>query len=43
MKRIKDNLSKIFDKYDYNFKYKFIWIKFHSKKNVQLQNFNDEI
>ena len=35
MKRIKDNLSKIFDKYDYNFKYRFIWIKFYKKKKKQ--------
>ena len=34
MKRIKDNLSKIFDKYDYNFKYRFIWIK----KNIVKRN-----
>ena len=27
-----NNLSKKFDKYDYNFKYRFIWIKFHKKK-----------
>ena len=33
LKKIKDNLSKKFDKYDYNFKYRFMWIKFHKKKN----------
>ena len=32
LKKIKDNLSKKFDKYDYNFKYRFIWKKFHKKK-----------
>ena len=32
LKKIKDNLSKKFDKYDYNFKYRFIWIKFYPKK-----------
>ena len=32
LKKIKDNLSKNFDKYDYNFKYRFMWIKFHKKK-----------
>ena len=31
LNKIKDNLSKKFDKYDYNFKYRFIWIKFHKK------------
>ena len=34
IKRIKDNLSKKFDKYDYNFKYRFIWIKFHKKRKI---------
>ena len=33
LKKIKDNLSKKFDKYDYNFKYRFMWIKFHKKNN----------
>ena len=32
LKKIKDNLSKKFDKYDYNFKYRFNWILFHKKK-----------
>ena len=34
LKKIKDNLSKNFDKYDYNFKYRFMWIKFHKKKKI---------
>ena len=38
MKRIEDNLSKIFDKYDYNFKYRLNWIKFHKKKIVKRKN-----
>ena len=35
LNKIKDNLSKKFDKYDYNFKYRFMWIKFHKKKKKQ--------
>ena len=37
LKKIKDNLSKNFDKYDYNFKYRFIWTKFHPKKMWELR------
>ena len=40
IKRIKDNLSKNFDKYDYNFKYRFIWIKFHNKKKKIVERKN---
>ena len=32
LKELKIILVKKFDKYDYNFKYRFIWIKFHKKK-----------
>ena len=31
LKELKIILVKKFDKYDYNFKYRFIWIKFHKK------------
>ena len=33
LKELKIILVKKFDKYDYNFKYRFIWIKFYEKKN----------
>ena len=32
LKELKIILVKKFDKYDYNFKYRFIWTKFHKKK-----------
>ena len=32
LKELKIILVKKFDKYDYNFKYRFIWIKFHKKE-----------
>ena len=38
LNKIKDNLSKKFDKYDYNFKYRFMWINFHKKKIVERKN-----
>ena len=44
-----NNLSKKFDKYDYNFKYRFIWIKFHQKKQwkkrtlLKLQKLNMQL
>ena len=40
LKKIKYNLSKKFDKYDYNFKYRFIWINFH-KKNIYIVKRNN--
>ena len=35
-----DNFSK---KFDYNFKYRFIWIKFHQKKMVERKNITKTI
>ena len=32
LKELKIILVEKIDKYDYNFKYRFIWIKFHKKK-----------
>ena len=40
LNKIKDNLSKKFDKYDYNFKYRFIWINFHKKKKKIVERKN---
>ena len=37
LKEFKIILVKTNDKYDYNFKYRFIWIKFH-KKRVERKN-----
>ena len=36
LKQLKIILVKKFNKYDYNFKYIFIWIKFHKKKEKKI-------
>ena len=38
LKELKIILVEKTDKYDYNFKYRFIWIKFHKKKNIVKRN-----
>ena len=49
LKKLKIILVKKFDKYDYNFKYRFIWIKFHQKKQwkkrtlLKLQKLNMQL
>ena len=40
LKELKIILVKKFDKYDYNFKYRFIWIKFH-QKNIYIEKRNN--
>ena len=43
LKELKIILVKKIDKYDYNFKYRFIWIKFHQKKIVERKNIDKTI